>query len=166
MTGVQTCALPICVQTTYLLNFETTADEGVIPLIDFVGTTGSGQVGTNAGSYRFKSFTTFTYAVAGATFSLQWQYKSAVDSMQSVLDTASNITGAPAYNLFNLNGTYAVTPDVRFRWGVDNLFDKAPPLMGVNLNADGRGTLRGGTYDTAQYDVLGRRFFIGATFDF
>jgi len=154
------------VQTTYLLNFETTTDEGIIPLVDFVGTTGSGQVGTNAGSYRFKAFTTFTYAVSGATFSLQWQYKSAVDSMQSVLDASSNITGFPAYNLFNLNGTYAVTPDVRFRWGVDNLFDKAPPLGGVNLNADGRSALHGGTYDTGQYDVLGRRFFVGATFDF
>jgi iron complex outermembrane recepter protein len=154
------------VQTSYLLNFETTTDEGIIPLVDFVGTTGSGQVGTNAGSYRFKAFTTFTYAVSGATVSLQWQYKSAVDSMQSVLDTASNITGFPAYSLFNLNGTYAVTPDVQFRWGIDNLFDKAPPLGGVNLNADGRATLRGGVFDPAQYDVIGRRFFIGATFDF
>ncbi|HEY6817018.1 MAG TPA: TonB-dependent receptor [Croceibacterium sp.] len=154
------------VQTTYLLNFETTTDDGIIPLVDFAGTLGSGQVGTNPGSYRFKSFTTFTYAVSGATFSLQWQHKSAVDSMQSVLDTTSNITGAPAYDLFNLNGTYAITPDIQFRWGIDNLFDKAPPLTGVNLNADGRATLYGGVYDAAHYDVLGRRFFIGATFDF
>ena len=50
--------------------------------------------------------------------------------------------------------------------GVDNLFDRAPPLIGVNLNADGRGTLRGGTYDTANYDVLGRRYYFGATLDF
>ena len=97
---------------------------------------------------------------------VQWQHKSAVASAASVLDTASNITGAPAYDLFHLNGTFAITPDARIRVGIDNLFDKAPPLIGVNLNADGLGTLRGGSFDNAQYDVLGRRFYLGATFDF
>jgi hypothetical protein len=97
--------------------------------------------------------------VAGATFSLQWQHKPSADSAISVTDLTSNTTGAPKYNLFNLNGTYAVTPDVSFRWGVDNLFDKAPPVIGVNLNSDGLTTLRGGTYDAGNYDVLGRRYF-------
>ena len=154
------------VQATYLLEFSTTTDEGIVPLVDYAGTLGGGQVGTNAGSYRYKLFTTFTYAIGGATFSLQWQHKPSADSAISVTDPASNTTGAPKYDLFHLNGTFAVTPDVSFRWGVDNLFDKAPPIIGVNLNSDGLTTLRGGTYDSGNYDVLGRRFFIGATFDF
>lgn len=154
------------VQATYLLKFETTTDDGIIPLVDYAGTLGSGQVGTNAGAYRFKLFSTFTYALGPATLGLQWQHKSAVKSQASVTDLASNITGAPAYDLFHLNGTYAITPEARLRFGVDNLFNKAPPLIGVNLNADGRATLRGGSFDTGQYDVLGRRFYVGATLDF
>jgi hypothetical protein len=38
-------------------------------------------------------------------------------------------------------------------------------LIGQNANATGQGgNLIGGTYDTSQYDVLGRRFYIGASF--
>ena len=59
-----------------------------------------------------------------------------------------------------------ITPEINVRAGIDNLFDTAPPLIGVNLNADGKTTLRGGTYDAGQYDVLGRRFYLGATFEF
>jgi iron complex outermembrane receptor protein len=155
------------VQATYLLKFETTTDDGIIPLVDYVGTLGPiAQVGTNGGSYRFKLFSTFTYALNPFTISLQWQHKSAVNSEISARDANSNTTGAPAYNLFHLNGTVSITPEARIRFGVDNLFDKAPPVVGVNLNADGRGTLFGGSFDTAQYDVLGRRFYVGATLDF
>ncbi len=154
------------VQATYLLKFETTTDEGIIPLVDYAGTLGGGQVGTNAGAFRFKSFSTLTYALGPATASIQWQHKSAAASAASVTDTASNITGGPAYDLFNLNGTFSITPDARIRFGVDNLFNKAPPIVGVNLNADGATALRGGTLDSAQYDVLGRRFYLGATIDF
>jgi len=154
------------IQANYLLKFETTTDDGIIPLVDYAGSLGSGQVGTNPGAYRYKVFSTFTYALDPVTVSLQWQHKSSVNSQASVVDLASRITGAPAYDLFNVSGTFAVTPDARIRFGVDNLFNRAPPLISENLNADGRTTLRGGAYDPGQYDVLGRRFYVGATLDF
>jgi outer membrane receptor protein involved in Fe transport len=154
------------VQANYLLKFATTTDDGILPLIDYVGSLGSGQVGTNAGAYRLKIFSTFSYSVGPLTTSLQWQYKSAVKSQISVTDTTSNVTGAPAYNLFNLSVNVAVTSSASIRMGMDNIFNKAPPLIGVNLNADGRATLLGGTYDTGQYDVLGRRFYFGVNFKF
>jgi iron complex outermembrane receptor protein len=59
-----------------------------------------------------------------------------------------------------------LTKDVSLRMGMDNMFNTAPPLVGVNLNADNKSTLAGGSYDTSQYDVLGRRFYIGASFKF
>jgi outer membrane receptor protein involved in Fe transport len=152
---------------TYLLNFETTTDDGIIPLVDYAGSLGGGQVGTNVGAYRWKVFSTFTYAVGPATVSLQWQYKSAAASAISVTDKTSNTTGAPSYHLFNLNGTYAITPAAEVRFGVDNLFDRDPPLIGVNLNNNNQGAnLQGGTYDSSNYDVLGRRFYVGATLRF
>jgi iron complex outermembrane receptor protein len=151
----------------YLLNFETTTDDGIIPLVDYAGSLGGGQVGTNAGAYRWKVFSTFTYAVGPATMSLQWQYKSSAASVISVTDKTSNTTGAPSYHLFNVNGTYAVLPNATLRFGVDNLFNRAPPLITVNNNATSQGgNLKGGTYDSANYDVLGRRFFVGVNMRF
>jgi hypothetical protein len=58
---------------------------------------------------------------------LQWQYYSKLD-----LPAPSVNVGWPSYNLFNLNGGYQLTEDIGLRFGVDNLFDKAPPLGGYN----------------------------------
>ncbi len=157
------------VTATYLLRLATTTDDGIIPLIDYAGSMGppAGAVGTNSGAYRWKLFSTFTYAVGPVTASLQWQHKPSARSIASVTDTASRITGAPAYDLFNLNATVGVTRDAVLRFGVDNLFNKQPPLIGVNLNATSQGgNLLGGSYDTSQYDVLGRRFYVGANVKF
>src|SRR5690606_24024055 len=51
------------------------------------------------------------------------------------------------------------------RFGVDNLFNKAPPLTGYNpANTDplGTGSLIGGNLGTGFYDDNGRRFYLGA----
>ena len=151
-------------QGTYLLHFQTTTDRGVLPLIDFAGTLGGGDVGTNAGSYRWKTFTTFNYSVGGLSASLQWQHKPATDAA-GVPTGTTDITGAPAYDLFNLSANYALTDSVQIRAGVDNLFDRDPPLISVDTVLSA-GQLAGGTYDAAQYDVLGRRFYIGVKFEF
>jgi outer membrane receptor protein involved in Fe transport len=113
------------VQTTYLLNFETTTDDGHHPARRL-----RRHDGQRAGRHQrrvvsLQGVHDLHLRGGGATFSLQWQYKSASIRCRACSTPSSNITGAPAYNLFNLNGTYRVTPDVRFRWGVDNLLDKA-----------------------------------------
>ena len=156
------------VQFTYLDKFATTADEVAVPLIDYAGTTGGGEVGTQAGSYRWKLFTRFNYSIGPATVSLQWQHKPAIAHVTSVTrEGGTPITGAPAYDLFSLSGSYQVTDDATIRFGVDNLFDRAPPLMGVDTSADpAAGRLPGGRYDAGNYDVLGRRFYIGANVKF
>ena len=152
---------------TYLLRFATTADQFVIPIIDYAGTTGGGEVGTQAGSYRWKLFTRFNYSVGPFGIGLQWQHKPAIDHVTTVTQTNSTIAGAPAYNLFNLNGRYSVTENVNLRFGVDNLFDKAPPLIAYDTAANpSEGLLPGGRYDAGNYDVLGRRYFVGATVSF
>ncbi len=75
--------------------------------------------------------------------------------------------GAPSYNLFNLSGSYALTDAVNFRFGVDNLFDKAPPLTNTDPTADNSlGQLRGGGYNGGFYDTQGRRFYFGANIQF
>jgi len=156
------------VQFTYLDKFATTADEVAVPLIDYAGTTGGGEVGTQAGSYRWKLFTRFNYSVGPATVSLQWQHKPAIQHVTAVTrEGGTPITGAPAYDLFSLSGSYAITSNASIRFGIDNLFDRAPPLMSVDTSADpAAGRLPGGRYDAGNYDVLGRRFYLGASVKF
>ena len=58
-----------------------------------------------------------------------------------------------------------------FRLGVNNVFDKQPPLVtSGNANRDGSnlcptGPCNGNTYP-ATYDALGRYLFAGVTLDF
>jgi outer membrane receptor protein involved in Fe transport len=160
---------------TYLISFKTSTDytfvngQPIIPLYEWSGTTGPTTtlaVGTNSGAYRWKMFNTYTYAVGPVSVTLQWQHKPAARNADLVVNSASRLTGAPAYDLFNLNGTIAVMKNATLRYGIDNLFNKQPPLIGRNLANVGNpgGQLIGGTYDPTQYDVLGRRFYIGANF--
>ncbi len=152
---------------TYLLEFSTTPDQYVIPLTDYAGTTGGGEVGTQAGSYRWKLFSRLNYNLGAFDLGLQWRHFPALDHVTTVTTTNSTITGAPAYDVFNLSGRYTLNDTVNFRFGIDNLFDKAPPLIAVDTSVvPGDGRLAGGRYDAGNYDVLGRRFFVGVNLSF
>ncbi|MBO9574097.1 MAG: TonB-dependent receptor [Sphingobium sp.] len=148
----------------YVISMKS-AELGVLPLVEYVGTTGPTQNGLDGGAFRWKLFTTFGYSVGPVNLALQWRHLPSVLTETSATVPATKIVGAGAYDLFNLSGGVKVTKDVNFRFGVDNLFDKAPPLFGVNTAPTGT-QLAGGSYNAAYYDVNGRRFFIGANVKF
>ncbi|MGC1269020.1 MAG: hypothetical protein WA842_00310 [Croceibacterium sp.] len=53
------------------------------------------------------------------------------------------------------------------RFGVDNLFNKAPPIGNVNTTANlSLGQLPGGAFNSSFYDTNGRRFYLGANIKF
>src|SRR5690606_12896232 len=166
------------IQFTYLNKFATTADEVAVPLIDYAGTTGGGEVGTQAGSYRWKLFTRFHYSYGPVAVGLQWRHLPSIDHVTAATRAAGTpitgapgggevgtqagsdgwklftrfnysygpvtvglqwrhlpsidhgtaetreggtaITGAPAYDLFNLSGSYTLNRNARLRFGVDN----------------------------------------------
>jgi outer membrane receptor protein involved in Fe transport len=60
---------------------------------------------------------------------------------------------------FDLGGTYQFTENYRITLGVDNVFDKQPPLLGFRL---------GGPPNTVSqtYDLLGRRFIVAFVANF
>jgi outer membrane receptor protein involved in Fe transport len=75
--------------------------------------------------------------------------------------------GSPAYDLFNLSATFRAADAVTFRAGVDNLFDKAPPLIEYNAQATGLANSIGGNpFNAYFFDLSGRRYYIGATLRF
>lgn len=132
------------------------------PLVDYVGTLGTAQNGLNPGAFRYRTLTTFGYSVGPANISLQWQHLPSVKQETAAIVPGYPYTPYKAYDLFNLSGSVKITDATSMRFGVDNLFNKAPPLGNVNTTADlALGQLGGGAYNSSFYDVFGRRYYLG-----
>ncbi len=89
--------------------------------------------------------------------SLMWRYISGVQDLNS---TQVDL-GARHY--FDLAAIWHYSADTSLRVGVNNLFDKAPPLVG---NAAGPSILGNGNTFPGLYDALGRYWFVGVSVGF
>ncbi len=67
----------------------------------------------------------------------------------------------PSVSYFDFTASYAfdygVVEGLKLRAGVTNLTDKDPPIYPSNIQSN---------TDPSQYDVLGRRYFLSATYKF
>jgi len=159
----------------YLLDFKSAALP-TSPLVEYAGTFGTtenglapGVGGATSGAFEYRVLTTLGYNLDGYSLALQWQHLPSTDDASIATLPNSTTQGADAYNLFNLNGSAQVMDSVNIRFGVDNLFNKRPPLSGVNsanTSPTTNGQLPGGTYLDQFYDVIGRRFYLGANIRF
>ncbi|KRA83259.1 hypothetical protein ASD76_04150 [Altererythrobacter sp. Root672] len=152
----------------YQMDFESSALYPALPLVDYVGTTGSGENGLNPNVFEYRIFTTVGYSWGPARVALQWQYYPGLEDggEATVPGGTPNQSGWPSYNLFSLNTSYQLTDDIGLRFGIDNLFNKRPPLGNINTavtdaTAATNGTLQGGSFLGA-HDTNGRRFYLGA----
>ncbi|WP_241772985.1 TonB-dependent receptor [Erythrobacter sp. SG61-1L] len=156
-------------QFTYLLHFLS-AELPTDPTVDYAGTQGPTANGVNGGNYRWRLFTSVNYSIGDFMLGLQWQHLPSIeDASEPQAPNGTATIGAPAYDIFYLNGSYALTDNVNIRFGVDNLFNKAPPLTGynpTNTNPAATGNLIGGNLGTGFYDDNGRRFYLGANVKF
>jgi outer membrane receptor protein involved in Fe transport len=103
-----------------------------------------------------------------ASLSLNWRYIGGTKLTNNTTDPF--LTGTPyiinskidAYNYFDLAGSVEVKKGVAFRLGVNNLFDKDPPVIAQGLlSSFGNGNTYPGVYD-----VAGRTFFVGVSASF
>jgi outer membrane receptor protein involved in Fe transport len=108
----------------------------------------------------------------GLGLSGQWRHFSAVSCDQSLNDSGTpNHAGCfrpanekiPQQNYFDLALTARVTNKFNVRMGANNIFDKAPPVLGSQVLTGVFGN--GNTYPQI-YDALGRYMFAGVTVDF
>jgi len=109
------------------------------------------------------------------TISADWRYVSSVkfdvNSTNPFLADPLGRTDVPdakisAYNWFDLSGTWKVRDTVTLRAGINNIFDKDPPILDSNaFAASGPPAGNGNTYP-GTYDALGRTVFVGLTADF
>lgn len=68
-----------------------------------------------------------------------------------------------AYDYFDMSGTWTISKGVELRAGVNNLFDKDPPLLASGGATSGpTGPLNANTFPGV-YDPLGRYMYIGGT---
>jgi len=122
------------------------------PLIDYVGTFGPTGNGLNGNTFQWKTFTTFTYSMQSWDASLRWSHYSALEN------TVGNGSPLPAYDMFDLSGDYKLKDNITLRFGIDNLFNKAPDIYNVDMTSPT--DMYGGTYSYIE-DEIGRRFYAG-----
>lgn len=158
---------------TYLDKYV--VDNGLAPAYDCAGLYGAtcsiGGV-TDAGAplpkWRHKARLTLR-TNSGITFSTQWRHVGGVDADSGTTFGPGSSIGA--FNYIDTTFTFQVGESYNFRLGVNNLFDKEPPLVtsgssavsGSNLCPTG--PCNGNTYP-ATWDALGRYIFAGVTLDF
>ncbi len=160
-------SLSLNVLANYLIHFESSALSGVVPVVDYVGTQGTGENGLNTGVYEYRILSTLGYNWGPAYVGVQWQHLPSIEDASEAQFGPNTTTGFPSYNLFDLNGSYAITDDINLRFGIQNLFNKRPPLGNRNTALDGTGpSLPGGSYNATFYDTNGRRFYFGANLRF
>jgi len=118
----------------------------------------AGNFGNDCGQPipEYKHRTSINYSNDDFTAQLAWRHIGRVndDAVKSVF-TVESIAG---FNYFDLSGTYFISDNYRVTAGIENLLDKAPPILGLN---DQQANTWPGTYD-----VFGRTGFVNFTADF
>lgn len=127
---------------------------------NFVGFIGDGTPGSTT-LPEWKWSTRFAWTTDDFNVSLRWAYIDEVadglfnpnDTSAAAIANGGQIPGIDSYNYFYLSGSYNVTDNFELFGGVDNLFDKDPPIYtnGFQYNTD-----------PSTYDVIGRYFYVGA----
>jgi outer membrane receptor protein involved in Fe transport len=112
---------------------------------------------SQGGQYDYKLFTTFGYNQGPAGVSLRWRHLPETESAAFATNQQTTMLPTKKYDVFDLSGRYQFTYE--FRAGVDNVLDTDPPRVGRN---PGNSNASGATSVT-NYDILGRRYYVGVT---
>ncbi|MEO8101844.1 MAG: TonB-dependent receptor [Betaproteobacteria bacterium] len=151
-------SLNLNVLSTYLLKAETEEIKGE-GIYDCVGLFGF-RCGTPNPEWRSKARATWS-TPWNWDLALTWRFFGAVDldatSSNPLLADSSNPLGRTlsARNYFDIAGSWALTKQITLRAGINNLFDKDPPIT----DQTGPSNFGNGNTFPQVYDALGRRVF-------
>ena len=122
-------------------------------IYDYAGTLGAG------GQFDYRTYTTFGVNLGDGSLGLRWTHLPEIENGTYATNPQTTILPTGSYNRIDLFGNWRVSDSTVVRFGIDNLFDSDPNLVGVD---PGVNNARGST-NGAFYDILGRRFYVGVS---
>jgi outer membrane receptor protein involved in Fe transport len=108
------------------------------------------------GLFDYRTLTHLTYTLNGVMVGLSWDHKPGIKDASASTNPQTKVLGVPEYDLFALSSSYSFDRYV-VRFGIDNLLDKRPPVVGANPGV----TTSSNVTNAGYYDPLGRRFYVG-----
>jgi iron complex outermembrane receptor protein len=125
---------------------------------------------------KFRSQTRLTWTTPwNLSLSLNWRYLSATKLdydtgnpvfAQGFTDMSPTDARIPDFSYFDLAFSYKLKERYTIRGGINNIFDRTPPILsGTSAAAGGPPALNGNTFPQV-FDPLGRTLFMGLTADF
>lgn len=151
----------------YLATFLHSLDKEPLPGLDIIECAGyfastNASCGTSKPEYRHNIPVTWTTPWGDLTARATWRHIGSVDLIGSTTSNANTVLDARDYLDVSLRAT--VREGVGVRFGVNNLFDKNPPVS-TNVGSAGGSFGNGNTFPQA-YDALGRYIFAGVNVKF
>jgi outer membrane receptor protein involved in Fe transport len=137
----------------YLGTFTDTSDFLAFDGADLI--TCAGEFGADCGepTPEYKHRVTVKWAMDDVTAQLLWRHVGEVSDDDD--DTDHSVEKISGFNYFDASATYHINDNYRVTGGVDNLFNKKPPIIGDNDE-------QANTWP-ASYDVYGRTYFVSFT---
>lgn len=142
------------VMGSYLRKFEVQPSADNPAVTDCRGLYGIGLCGNPRPKYKMAS--RLSWIDGKATTSFRWRYVGKVRDDDPEADYTVEKIGS--YNLFDLSFSFDASDTLNLTAGVQNLFDKKPPVLGSNQEQTN-------TYPST-YDTLGRDYFVSARLKF
>ena len=140
---------------SYLDKYEIQTLQGAA-FSDYAGTIGNGQISASAISHpRWRAVTNLAIDHGPATFGFTWRWIDKMSNASNVGISDGVAPGVKAVSYFDFNARVAVNEGMWLRFGVLNIGDKQPPEWTGESATDAN-----------LYDVVGRRFFVGASLRF
>lgn len=151
----------------YLATFLHSLDKEPLPGLDIIECAGyfastNASCGTSKPEYRHNIPVTWTTPWGDLTARATWRHIGSVDLIGSTASNANTVLDARDYLDLSLRAT--VRDGVGVRLGVNNVFDKNPPVS-TNVGSAGGSFGNGNTFPQA-YDALGRYIFAGVNVKF
>ncbi len=137
---------------TYVIDYKI-QNLSTEPFNDYAGTIGNSQIdGFSSTHPAWKHVTSAALSGSNGSLTFRWRYIGAQENSSNVGNPTGSAPGVPAVSYFDLIGRIRANDAFELRAGITNLTDKQPPEFGGPASTA-----------TSAYDIIGRRFFVGAS---
>ncbi len=141
--------IPGSINANVVASFLSEFSESPFPGGNFVDYKGTNQ---GPGYYDYKVFTTLGYNLGPASVGARVRYLPTIDPAPGVVAEQTQ-----SHTEVDLFGRWTLSERVELRGGIDNLLDEQPEVVGATATNNALNSTN------QNYDILGRRFFVGAT---